>query len=155
MGGCVTKKQAISRAQYLDPVYQQFGTLYEMLIDAMRPSFDLKASKCPNMPPIDGVIGYVSQNPTKASSKQKMVSNTSSNNPSKNSSSPSKKYKVHVFQSTAIDKSSKGKKKGKGKAKSDAPKQYPPKPFVDEAYPRKLKYPCLICEENHYTKYFP
>ena len=28
MGGIVTKEQAVSRAQYLDLVYSQFGTLY-------------------------------------------------------------------------------------------------------------------------------
>jgi hypothetical protein len=38
MGGCVTEEQAIARAQYLDLVYSQSGTLYEMLPDAPRPS---------------------------------------------------------------------------------------------------------------------
>jgi hypothetical protein len=34
MGGCVTEEQAIARAQYLDLVYSQSGTLYELLPNA-------------------------------------------------------------------------------------------------------------------------
>ena len=41
MGGCVTKEQSIAYAQYLDLVYSQSGTLYEMLIDAPTPSLDM------------------------------------------------------------------------------------------------------------------
>ena len=46
----------------------------------------------------------------------------------------------------------KGKKKCKGKAKVDAPKQGPPKSSAGEYSQWKPKYPCLICEEDHYTK---
>lgn len=49
----------------------------------------------------------------------------------------------------------KGKKKGKGKAKSDTPKQDPPKPSTNDASKCKMKYPCLICDEDHYTKDCP
>ena len=31
MGGAVTEEQAISRAQYLDLVYSQSGTLYDLI----------------------------------------------------------------------------------------------------------------------------
>jgi len=89
-------------------------------------------SKSPDVPPIDGVIIFVSQTSTKASSKQKSISDTASNNPSKNYSNLGKTSKVHVVQSIAADKASKGKKKGKGKAKIDTLKQDPPKSFVDD-----------------------
>ena len=62
---------------------------------------------------------------------------------------------MNAVQSTAADKSSKGKKKGKAKEKSDQPKQNPPKPPSEEGAKRKPKYPCLICEEDHYTKDCP
>lgn len=127
MGGCVIEEQSISHAQYLDLVYSQSGTLYEILPDARRPSLDLTASKYPDVPPVDSVIGYMSQASTKSSLKQKFVSNTGSNTPSKNSSSPCKTTEVHVVQSTAIGKAYKGKKKGKGKAKVISLKQDPPK----------------------------
>lgn len=93
-----------------------------MLLDAPTPSSDLTASKSLNTPPIDSVIGSMSQTSAKASSKKKPISSTGSNNPSKNSSNPGKTYKVHDVQSTTVDKTSKGKNKGKGKAKVDAPK---------------------------------
>ena len=54
-----------------------------------------------------------------------------------------------------VNKTSKGKKKGKGKAKSNTLKYDPPKPSADDASKRKPKYPCLICEEDHYTKDCP
>lgn len=54
-----------------------------------------------------------------------------------------------------VDKTLKGKKKGKGKNKVDQPKQDPPKPPVEESAKRKPKYPCLICDEDHYTKDYP
>jgi hypothetical protein len=38
MGGVVIEEQAISRAQYLDLVYSQMGTLYDLLPDASHPS---------------------------------------------------------------------------------------------------------------------
>ena len=89
--------------------------------------------------PVDGVIGSFSKTSTKASSKQKYVSNTGSNNTSKNSSNPGKTFEVNVIQSTAADKASKDKKKGKGKSKYDTPKQDPPKSSVDDASKRKPK----------------
>lgn len=57
MGGCVTKEQVIVCAQYLDLVYSQFGTLYDMLPAAPRPSSDLTSSESPTAPHIDGLIG--------------------------------------------------------------------------------------------------
>lgn len=68
------------------------------------------------------------------SSKKKYVSNTSSNNPLKNLSNPSKTSKVHAVKSIAANKVSKGKKKGKGKPKTDTSKHDPPKSFVDDAF---------------------
>ena len=155
MGGCVIEDQAIPCAHYLDLVYSQSGTLYEMLPDSLRPSSDLASSKFPDVPPVNGIIGSVSQTSTKASSKQRSASDTGSNHPSKNPSNPGKTSEVRAVQSTMVDKASKGKKKGKGKAKCDTPKQDPPKSSVDYVSKRKPKYPCLICEEDHYTKDCP
>jgi len=54
-----------------------------------------------------------------------------------------------------MDKTSKGKKNGKAKNKSEHPKQDSPKPPPEEGAKRKPKYPCLICDEDHYTKDYP
>ena len=93
-----------------------------MLPDAPRPSSDVATSKSPATPPVDGVIGLVSQVLAKSSSKHKSVSNTASNDYSCNSPSPGKTSEVHAIQSTIVNKPYKGKKKGKGKGKSEAPK---------------------------------
>lgn len=60
MGGCVTEDQAIARAQYLNLVYSQSGTFYEMFPNAPRPSSDPATSKSTDVPPIDGIIGSMS-----------------------------------------------------------------------------------------------
>ena len=155
MGGCATEEKAIAHAQYLELVYSQSITLYELLPNAPRPSSNPTASKQPIVPPIDGVIGSVSQTPTKTSSKQKPISNAPPNNSSRNPPSPGKTLEVHTDQSTAVDKSSKGKKKGKVKAKVDAPKQGPPKFSAGESSQQKPKHPCPIYKEDHYTKDCP
>jgi hypothetical protein len=36
MGGAITKEETIARAQYLDLVYSQFGTLYDLLPNVAR-----------------------------------------------------------------------------------------------------------------------
>ena len=53
------------------------------------------------------------------------------------------------------NKASKGKKKGKAKNKSEQPKQDSSKPPSEEGAKCKPKYPCLICDEDHYTKDYP
>lgn len=117
MGGCVTEEQDIACRQYLDLVYWQSGTLCEMFLDALRPSSHLTASKSPNVPPVDGVIGLVSQTSVKAFSKRKYVLRTGSNNPLKNSSSLGKTFEIHVVQCTKVYKASKGMKRAKVKPK--------------------------------------
>ena len=71
-GGVVTEEQVIARAQYLDLIYTQSGTLYGKIPDVSRPEF--------SVPPLpksnndshagDGVIGTTSMKPIKATSKK-------------------------------------------------------------------------------------
>lgn len=88
-----------------------------MFHDALRPSLDPTSSKFLDVPHVDGVIGSISQNSTKASLKQKYVSNTSSIHPLENPSNPSKTSEVNTIQSIVAYKASKGKKNGSGKEK--------------------------------------
>jgi hypothetical protein len=53
MGGVFTEEEAIARAQYLDLVYSQSGTLYELFPNAPRPS---KPSSTAHT---DGFIGSI------------------------------------------------------------------------------------------------
>ena len=57
MGGVVTEERAISRAQYLDLVYSQSNTLYDLILQAPRPSTDL--AKPPAETLVDGVVGSI------------------------------------------------------------------------------------------------
>jgi hypothetical protein len=57
MGGVVTEEQAISHAQYLDLVYSQTGTLYDLLPDAPRPSTTATSTTPTTSHAVDGVIG--------------------------------------------------------------------------------------------------
>ena len=61
MGGVVSEEQAISQAQYLDLVYSQFETLYDLIPQAPRPITD--PAKPPEEVPIDGIVGSI-QSPT-------------------------------------------------------------------------------------------
>ena len=85
MGGGVTKDQAISCAQYLDLVYSQSGTLYDMIPHAPRPTID--PSGPTTEPPIDGILGSVQAQTTKKSSKNQNQTISPTIPPSKDASS--------------------------------------------------------------------
>jgi hypothetical protein len=57
MGGVVTKKNAINRAQYLDLVYSQTGTLYDLLPNLPRPSTSTTSTTLAALHVADGVFG--------------------------------------------------------------------------------------------------
>jgi hypothetical protein len=57
MGGVVTEEEAIARDQYLDLVYSQSVTLYELIPNAPRTPSD--RSKPSSMAHADGVIGTI------------------------------------------------------------------------------------------------
>ena len=57
MGSAITKSQAISWAQYLDLVYSQSGTLYDLITQAPHPSTD--PAKPPTEVPVDGIVGSI------------------------------------------------------------------------------------------------
>ena len=90
------------------------------------------------------IIGFVSQNSRKSSS-------SSWDSVPQNPSNPRKTTEVNTLLSTMAEKSSKCKNKGKGKSKYDAAKQDSPKPHTNDGTKSKLKYPCLICDDEHYT----
>ena len=57
MGGVVMEEHTISHAQYLDLVYSQSGTLYELIPHAPGPTSDPSITS--TEPPINGVLGSV------------------------------------------------------------------------------------------------
>lgn len=126
MGGCVTEEQAIARAQYLDLVYSQFGTLYELLPGAQRPLTGPTSSKPIDSPPIEGIIVFVAQRSSSTldtSSKPKYTMTAANSKIVDTPKNPSKALELNVVQSATVEKSLKDNKKGKVKTKQDTPKQ--------------------------------
>ena len=91
----------------------------------------------------------------KSSKKQTSTSSNQQAPPTKNASSPIASAEVNVVQSIE---SSGRKKKGKNKSKKFDNQQEGNKthnPDNDSKGKIKVKYPCLICEGDHFTKECP
>ena len=115
MGGVVIEEQAISRDQYLDLVYSQSGTLYDLIPHAPLPTTN--PSRPTTEPPADDILGSVQTQtmvkPTKNQTQPiTLVSHPAP--PSKTAPSPVTSVEVNAIQSTE---DSGGKNKGKNKSK--------------------------------------
>ena len=115
MGGTITEEQAISCAQYLDLVYSQSGTLYELIPHAPRPTTD--PSRLATEPPTDGILGSVQTQTMVKSSKKQNQTATPSTQPApyaKTTPSPIASAKVNMIQSIeSLGRNKKGKNKYK------------------------------------------
>ena len=91
MGGAITKEQEISHAQYLDLVYSQSGTLYDLISQVPHPNTD------PINPPVetlvDGVVGSIQSLSAAKPTKQQIPSTTAP-------LTPMISTKVNAIQST-------------------------------------------------------
>jgi hypothetical protein len=158
MGGVVTEQQTISRAQYLDLVYSQMGTLYDLLPDAPCPSTSATSTTPTASHTIDGVIRTFHAQPHSiqtSNSNPKSISSNVQNDPSP-TPPIDKSSKVNSAQSTPAGKNKS--KKGKGKNKEDKNNLQTEKtktPPVDDRDKKKPRYPYLICGDDHYTKDCP
>jgi hypothetical protein len=159
MGGVVTEEQAISCAQYLDLVYSQTGTLYDLLPDAPRPSTMTTSTTPAASHAVDGVIGTFHAQPQSAQTSHTMPKSHASNVQTAPTPTPptGKTSEVNVVQSNPTGKNKS--KKGKGRNKedknnnpqSDKAKTQP----VEDKDKCKPRYPFLICGDDHYTKDCP
>jgi hypothetical protein len=140
MGSVVTEEYTIIRAQYLDLVYSQMNTLYDLIPDVPHSS----TNPTPTLPVAshvaDGLIGTFHD---KTQSKQVNHSNpkpttTSVQNVTPPSPSPSKTSEVNMIQSTTTSKYQKN-KKGKGKNKEDK---------TNNQQPNKQKTQSIYDKEN-------
>ena len=112
MGGAVTEEQAISRDQYLDLVYSQSGTLYDLIPQAPHPNTD--PAKPSAEVPVDGIIGSI-QSPSIAKSAKQTQTATPS--------TPKVSTKVNSIHTTQT---SGNKKKGKNRNKKPGNQQETP-----------------------------
>jgi hypothetical protein len=117
MGGVVMKEQAISRAQYLDLVYSQTGTLYDLLPDLPRPSTSTTSTTPTASHATDGVIITFQAQPHSASSTNPKPASSNVQNALSPAPPTSKTSKVNAVQSTPTSKNKS--KKGRGKNKEE------------------------------------
>jgi len=117
MGGAVTKEQAITRAQYLDLVYSQLGTLYDPIPHAPHPTTD--PSRPTAQPSIDGLVGSVTNEPNSKSNRQPGHHTYAKNLTGSNVDTPAIIVEVNWVQSSSPP----GKKKNKGKPKRNPRQQ--------------------------------
>jgi hypothetical protein len=158
MGGVVTKEQVISRAQYLDLIYSQTGTLYDLLPDAPRPSTTTTSTTPIASHATDGVIVTFNAQPHFSQASTTNPKSVASNVQHAPSPTPpvGKTSEVKSVQSTPAKKNKSKKRKGKNKEDKNNPKFEKTKTQpVDNKDKRKPRYPCLICGDDHYTKDCP
>jgi hypothetical protein len=160
MGGVVTEEEAITQAQYLDLVYSQSDTLYELITNTTR------ATNNPSKPSAashaDGVIGSVKTQSTTQSTgttqRPASMAAPSSTAPSSTPPPQTQVSDVNVVQSTPSQQLG-GKKKARNKTKknnnNEQPKTQSQTPAAGKQPQRKSKFPCLICGDDHYTRDFP
>ena len=146
MGGSVTEEQAISRSQYLDPVYFQSRTLYDLIPQAPCPSTN--PAKPPGEVPVDGIVSSI-QSPSVEKPNKKPQT------PTPTPSTPKVSAEVNYIQSTQT--SCNNKKKGKNRNKKPGNQQETPRPTNsdNDKGKRKEKYPCLLCDGDHFSKECP
>jgi hypothetical protein len=156
MGGVVTEEQDISRAQYLDLVYSQAGTLYDLLPELPHPGTSSTSTTPAASHAADGVIGTAHAHSHSVSSTTPKSTFSNVQNAPSPATPTGKTSEVNVVQSTTTgkNKSKKGRgknKEGKNNNQTEQPKNIP----VEDRDKRKPRYPCLICGDDHYTKDCP
>ena len=125
MGSFVTEEKAISWAQYLDLVYSQFGTLYDLIPQAPLPSTD--PAKPPAEVLVDGIVGSIQSPSTEKPAKQPQTVTPTPLNPKVFT-------ELNSIQSTQT---SGNKKKGKNRNKKPRNQQEDPRPTNGDNDKRK------------------
>jgi hypothetical protein len=156
MGGVVMEEQAISRAQYLDIIYSQMGTLYDLLPKLPRPGTSGTSTTPVASHAVDGVIGTSHAHSHSVSSTTPKYTSSYVQNSLSPATPTDKTSEVNVVQSTPTGKNKSKKGRGKNKeGKNNNPPEQTKTPPVEEWDKHKPCYPCLICGDDHYTKDFP
>jgi hypothetical protein len=115
MGGVVTEEQAISRAQYLDFVYSQTRTLYDLLPDLPRPNTSSTSTTPVASHVAEDVIGTSQAQSHSVSSTNPKSTSSNVQNALSPATPTGKTSEVNAVQSTLAGKNKY--KKGRGKNK--------------------------------------
>jgi hypothetical protein len=153
MGGVVTEEHTISRAQYLDLVYSQTGTLYDLLPDLPHPGTSSTSTAPVSSHAADGVIGTTQVHSHSVSTTTPKSNSSNVQNAPSPAPLAGKTAEVNAVQSTPASKNKPKKGRGKNKEGKNAnPNEQTKTPPVDDRDKRKPRYPCLMCSDDHYTK---
>jgi hypothetical protein len=156
MGDVVTEEQAISRAQYLDLVYSQTGTLYDLLPDLPRPGTSSTSTAPATLHAVDSVISTAHTHSHSVSSTTPKSNSSNVQNGPSPAPPAGKTSEVNVVQSMPTGKNKSKKGRGKNKeSKNNNQNEQTKTPHVDDRDKRKPRYPFLICGDDHYTKDCP
>jgi hypothetical protein len=115
MGGVVTEEQAIIRAQYLDLIYSQMGTLYDLLPKLPHPGSSSTSTAPAASHAADGVIGTAHAHSHSVSSTTPKYASSNVKNAPSPATPTGKTFEVTTVQSTLTGKNKS--KKGRGKNK--------------------------------------
>ena len=159
MSGAVIEKDVIRHAQHLDLIYSQSGTLYDIIPQAPRPSND-KLRTTPG-PHADSVIGSISTSSvSQVAGKLGQLAITD-----KPTSTTSETTSNDLSQSTDVNmvqtmKSNRRKirnqwRKNASGERDEANIKEPQPGNNNKKGKEKLKFPCLACKEDHFTKDCP
>jgi hypothetical protein len=115
MGGVVMEEQAISRSQYLDLIYSQMRTLYDLLLELPRPGTSITSTAPAASHATDGVIGTTHTHSHSVSSTTPKSTSSNVQNALSPATPTGKTSEVNTIQSTSTGKNKS--KKGRGKNK--------------------------------------
>jgi hypothetical protein len=156
MGGIVMEEKAISRAQYLDLVYSQTGTLYDLLPDLPRPNASSTSTTPAASHAADDVTGTAQTQSHSISSTNPKSSSSNVENAPSPATPTGKTSEVNFVQSTPAGKNKSKKGRGKNKeGKNNNHADQTKTTSVEDRDKRKPRYPCLIYGDDHYMKDCP
>jgi ribosomal protein L44E len=164
MSGAVTEEQVILRAQQLDLIYSQSGTLYDIIPHAHRPSYD--PQRPTPGPHADGIIGTVStpsiSHVTDQMGKLSVNPATAVSQPVASPSVPTQTSQVNTVQQAqpgnnthqgGRKRNNRRKKNGAGQGTNPQPTNAPAK--EESGKKNKNRYPCTACKRDHPTHQCP
>ena len=159
MSGEVTEEDVIRRAQHLDLIYSQSGTLYDIIPNVPRPSND-QPRTAPG-PHADDVIGSVSATSVSQVAGQlgqlALTDKPAITTPTTTSSEPTPSTDVNMVQTSKSSrrKNRNQQRKNPSREQEEAtPKEAPS--GKKKKGKKKVKFPRLACkEEDHFTRDCP
>jgi len=155
MSKVVTEEDVIRRAQHLDLIYSQSGTLYDIIPNAPQPSNDQPRTTLG--PHANGMIGSIFATSVIQVARQlsqlALIDKHVASSSAITSSVPVPSTDVKMVQTSKPSRCKNENQRWKessGEQEEATPKETPS--GKNKKGKKKLKFPCLACKEDHFTK---